>query len=107
MLMKWKEYDMMKYIYEFYLRCGISPAMITAVVHALIGTGVIFAVVILQRIFMISQELKSISYNGESEQQWHETVDEVIRKHQIKHADLLIAVTYVTLLMANYFIIMR
>lgn len=96
---------MMKYIYEFYLRCGISPAMITAVVYALIGTGVISGVIILQRVFMISQELKSISDNGAPEEQWNETVDAVIKKHQIKHADPLIAATYAALLLINYFLI--
>jgi hypothetical protein len=95
---------LMKYIYEFYLRCGISPAMITAIVHALIGTGVICGVIIFQRVFMISQELKRISDNGALEEQWCETVDEVIRKHQIKHADPLIAATYVALLLVNYLI---
>lgn len=95
----------MKYIYEFYRSCGISPAMITAVVRALAGTGVIFGVIILQRVFMISQELKNISDNGAPEEQWNETVDAVIKKHQIKHADPLIAATYAALWLANYLII--
>lgn len=96
---------MMKYIYEFYLSCGISPAMITAVVHALIGTGVITGVIILQRVFMISQEIKGISDDRTSEEQWRETVEAVIKKHQIKHADLLIAATYAVLWLANYIFI--
>jgi hypothetical protein len=54
---------------------------------------------------MISQDLKRISDNGAPEEQWNETVDAVIKKHQIKHADPLIAATYAVLLLVNYLII--
>jgi hypothetical protein len=97
----------MKYIYEFYLSSGISPAMITAIAHALIGTGVIVVAIMIHKVVMILREIKEIPSNGISEEQWDKSVDGVIRHHQIKHAVPLIAVTYVALLMVNYFIIIR
>lgn len=97
----------MKYIYEFYLSSGISPAMITAIAHALIGTGVILGAIMIHKVFMISRETKELPGNGLSDEQWNTSVDGVIRHHQLKHAVPLIAVTYVALLMVNYFIIIR
>nr|WP_294487007.1 hypothetical protein [uncultured Anaerosporobacter sp.] len=97
----------MKYIYEFYLSSGISPAMITAIAHALIGTGVILGAIMIHKVLMITREIKELSSNEISEEQWNTSVDGVIRLHQIKHAVPLIGVTYVALLLVNYFIIIR
>lgn len=98
---------MMKYIYEFYLSSGISPAMITTITHALIGTGVILGAIMTHKVFMILREMKELPSMGLSEEQWNTSVDVVIRHHQIKHAVPLIAVTYVALLIVNYLIIIR
>lgn len=98
---------MMKYIYEFYLSSGISPAMITAIAHALIGTGVILGAIMIHKVFMISREMKELPSMGLSEEQWNTSVDEVIRQHKMKHAVPLIAATYVALLMLDYIIIIR
>lgn len=98
---------MIKYFYNIYLSSGISPTMITAIVYALIGTGAIFGITMLHRIVMISREIKELPCNGLSEEHWNASVDEVIRHHQIKNAVPLIAATYIVLLLANYFIIMR
>lgn len=98
---------MMKYIYEFYLSSGISHAMITAIAHSLIGTGVILGAIMIHKVFMISREVKELPGNGFSDEQWNASVDAVIRHHQIKHVVPLIAATYVALLLVNYFIIIR
>ncbi|SHN00600.1 hypothetical protein SAMN02746066_04340 [Anaerosporobacter mobilis DSM 15930] len=97
----------MKYIYAIYLSSGISSAMITAITHALFGTGIIVGAIMIRRVFMISREIKELPSNGLSDEQWNASVDRVIRHHQIKHAVPLIAMTYVALLLVNYFIIMR
>lgn len=97
---------MMKYIYAIYISSGISPAMITAIAHALIGTIIIFGAIMIHRVVVISREMKELPCNGLSEEHWNESVDEVIRHHQVKHAVPLIAATYVALLLVNYFIIM-
>lgn len=97
----------MKYIYEFYLGCGISPAMVTAVVHALIGTIIIFGAIMIHRVVMISREMKEFPSSGLFEEHWNASVDGVIRNHQIKYPVALIAATYVALLLVNYFISIR
>jgi len=98
---------MMKYIYDLYRSNGISPAMITAIAHALIATIIIFGAIMIHKVFMISKEMKEHPSNGLSEEQWNASVDEVIWHHQIKHPVPLIAATYVALLLFNYFIIIR
>lgn len=98
---------MMKYICAIYLSSGISPAMITAIAHALIGTGVIFGAIMIHKVVMITREIKELPSNGLTEEHWNASIDEVIRHYKIKHAVPLIATTYVALLMVNYFIIIR
>lgn len=98
---------MMKYIYEFYLSSGISPAMITAIAHAFIITIIIFGVAMLYKAFVISREIKRLLNLRVTDEDWNTLVDGVIRHHQIKHAVPLIAATYVALLLVNYFIITR
>ena len=96
---------MMKYIYKIYLSSGISSAMITAIAHALIGTVIIFGAIMIHRVFMISRVIKELTNYRVTDEDWDTLVEGVIRHHQIKHAVLLIAVTYTALLLVNYLII--
>lgn len=96
---------MMKYIYEFYLSRGISPEIITAIICALIGTIAVLGAFMLQRAFLISQEMKKLDSSEVSEEQWDETVYEVMRKHKIIYMEPLILVSYITLFLVNYLMI--
>lgn len=94
----------MRYFYELCISIGFNQDIVTAIVKATVGTLVVLGLVTLQRFFWIMQELKTLKCDDVSEEKWNETIDIVIKKHEIKHIVLFVTVTYVILITVSYLI---
>ena len=99
-----KEGEMIRYICDLYISIGIKQDIVAAFVNATVSTLAVLGLITLQRFFLIMQELKTLKCDDVSEEKWNETIDIVIKKHEIKHIVLFVTVTYVILLTVSYLI---